>query len=280
MQRHSRRLTSDLTPLIDSIMILLFGVMINSVARREVDTREAINAAGEARSQKTVLEKQLASTTLDRDSAAAARDRLRQLVNELEGRLGQSEAQRKAADRRHLEEKLSLADAVAALLQMDDPQRLVFRGQLERLSGAAADRLREAIEQLRDKQDPVQVYKAVRRIEEMQKVFTFIDLHVDGADFLSVVGNTRLLERIPVREKSPAEIEANVRRILEAIQFNQMVLVLFSYEGEARDLTVERTESGVNSLLNQYRSTATNQSRQFRYGRVGLVSVPPPATRD
>ena len=70
-----------------------------------------------------------------------------------------------------MREKLNLAEAIANLLQLDDPERLAFRKQLEKLSGANAEELRRAVEEMRKQRDPGQVYKAVRRIEEMQKVF-------------------------------------------------------------------------------------------------------------
>jgi hypothetical protein len=275
VRSRNRRITTELTPLIDTVTILLFGVMINSVVRRELDTKQAVETAVQAVAESGEVRRALDVAARDRDRALTESARLIERIDELEGRLGRSEAQRRAADRRHLQEKLNLADAIAGLLQMDDPQRLLFRTQLQKLSGAQAQQLRQAVDQLRERQDPVQVYKAVRRIEEMQKVFTFIDLHIDDKDFLHVVGNGQPLERFPIRESSAGDIEQAVRRVLEAMNFNQMVLVLFSYEGAARDLTVERAESAANNLLSQYRASAGGQGRQFRYGRVGLVTAPP-----
>lgn len=273
--RTLRRIIIDLTPLIDVVTILLFGVMINSVAKTEAETNAARISVEEAQRQ----------SQLDQDAVArlaAEREQLARTVSDLEAQLAgtkrtlsDAEAGRNELAQRLQRERASLAEAIANLLQMDDAERLTFRRQLEKISGATAQQLKAAVDDVRKQQDPVKVYKAVRRIEEMQKVFTFIDLHVDNQDFLAIVADARRLGREAVRGRLAADIERVMRQTLETVSFSPMVLILFSYEGEARDLVVEQTELAVQSLLQGYRTSVAGQGRQFRYGRVGLVSAPP-----
>src|SRR5690606_15551262 len=97
-------------------------------------------------------------------------------------------------------------------------------------------------------------YKAIKRIEEMKKVFTFVDLHIDSQDFLTVSVDARRLERMPVRSRPATEIENSLRKALEASAFNEVVLILFSYEADTLDRTVETAEAAVDMLLTHYRA--------------------------
>lgn len=264
--RPMRRIVTDLTPLIDMVTILLFGVMIHSVTRTEADVAQT---GGEQREANQELER--------------ANVELRRRLESAEAELAKASADKSSLERRLREQKLALAEAVARLLQMNEGQHRALREHLEKLSGAKAQALARAYEELRDAQDPVEIYKAIRRIEEMQKVFTFVDLHVNeglagAGESLKVVAAGRELEPIPLGGRTPEEIEEALRRALEAVTFQPMVLFLFSYDGEARDRTVEAAESAVTSLLSHYRSQPAGQGRQFRFGRVGLIDAPRPAS--
>ena len=288
-ERKLRRMVLDLTPVVDVVMILLFAVMINSVALTEVGVKKARVDTEQARTEADEQSAQAeAKARADRERllevgqrADELLDRNRRLEEELrtaKQALAGAEGERESLAGRLEQQKRNLARAMAKVFQMSEAEAAALRGPLDRLTDAETKRLSQIAEELRAQRDPARVYKAVRRIEEMQKVFTFIDLHLDKNDFLTVVADGERLDRRPVRDRSPDEIENLVRRALEAVNFNQMVLVLFSYEGEARDLTVERTESSITSLLTHYRAGSGGQRRQFRYGRVGLVEAAPQAT--
>jgi biopolymer transport protein ExbD len=273
--RGFRRIVLDLTPMVDVIMILLFGVMINSVARTEVGV-SAARAQAEAAAEKSEADRDaLVQVGRKADRLREVNDQLRERLAEAEKNVDLSQAEREKLADALQREKFNLAAVVAKQLQLTDAELERLRQQLEAVSGAGARRLAQIADEMRQQQDPVKVYRAVKRIEEMQKVFTFVDLHVDATDFLTVVSDAQRLGRFPVRSRTPDEIENEIRHALEAVNFNQMVLILYSYEGEARDLSVERTESAINSLLSHYRGGAGGQGRYFRYGRVGLIDLPP-----
>lgn len=249
-QRTVRKLVTDMTPLIDMVTILLFGVMIQAVAVEKGETAGASGDPGAA-------DKKLAPA----DALAAAEEKIRQL------------------ERRLNEQKASLAQAMSRLLQMDNAEHAEFLKRLGDLDPGGGKRFAEAMEELRGATKPEQVYKAVRRIEEMQKVFTFVDLHlragIGGAGETLRVGVAgRELELLPVGNLTAEQMESGLRSALEQVNFGPVVLILFSYDGAARDRTVETAETALNSLLAHYRAGGLAQGRQFRYGRIGLVDEP------
>lgn len=242
-KRGVRRLFLDLTPLIDTIMILLFGVLINSFERTERDTTQAKGTAEQA--------------TRQADKISAENLQLRDDLAESRRRLERSEANRR-------KDQAELATWIAKLITTSGARgkELVDRETTPNLS---------ALQKGAENADAA--LQALRRINEMEKVFTFIDIHLDGSDFLAVSANMRPLGKIPVRGIESALIEQELRRVLESVNYNQMVLILFSYTSDARVLSMQRVEGAINGLIDQYRQRASGQSRQFRYASIGPLDT-------
>lgn len=264
-----RKLVLDLTPLIDMIIILMFGVMIHSVelsktAQSEAEVakehseadRQALMHAGEDAKYYDDLRKQFAERLTE------AQDRLRL-----------SDEERRVLQRRLDEERRNVAEALAKLFDGLDQEKLKKLLSEQDLSQSGARRILEALKEA-EKNDPATAYKAVRRIEEMQKVFTFIDLHLDHNDVLHLAMNGRKLDQIAVRDFSIDQAENNLRNRLQAPDFNQIVLFMFTNEGEARFKTVRTVEQGIKNLREHYE--ARFATKQFRYAGVGTVLHAPP----
>ncbi|QDU61880.1 hypothetical protein Pan216_27450 [Planctomycetes bacterium Pan216] len=264
-----RRFFLDLTPMVDVIMILLFGVMINSVARTNETTLAAEEEVSEARrlvgAERSLVSGLRREVEAERDSSRELRRRLAEMTAQLSG----SERDRVDLQWQLRQQRYDLADVIARVLGLDDDERLRFRQQLDHVSQAKAEDLAARAEETRSKQNPVALYKAIRRIEEMQKIFTFVDVHLDDRDFLTIQAENRRLLRLPARGRTSEEIVAQLSRTLESVHFRGVVLILFSYDGDARDLTVETTEEAVMRLVRSYR--ADGEGRRFRYGRIGMI---------
>lgn len=262
-KRGARRLLLDLTPLIDVIMILLFGVMIHSVAKTEVETTAARGIAVAAEDRAGTLEDE--NEMLRQELLAAAR----------EG--GKWRAEFEAVQKTRNAEKDYLAAWVADLLLLGDNERSLLRARFDAISPEDLDRIERARRESGAIRDPASIQRAIRKIEEMEKVFTFVDMHLGADDFLALRANGRPIERIAVRERTAREIEGELRRALEAVSFSQTVLLFFSYDGAARILTAQATEEAIGALIEGYRTGAGGQNRQFRYAKVGRLEAKDPS---
>lgn len=266
-----RRIVLDLTPMIDVIMILLFGVMINSMERTRSDTKDLRAAADKATDASTSAKQALAESQKRGDMLSQANQELRQQFDELEAVALKSERELARAKQDLQSQKMSFGSFFAELLQLQDADKLRFEKQTAEAVQGGDEAAKAAAKAAAKDLDPAKAYKAVRRIEEMRKVFTFVDVHIDKSDYLEVRVDGEFLDRLPARGRSAQVIAQEIYQTLEAISFQQMVLLLFSYDGGARDRTVEEVEDGVNALLRRYRATA-GQGRVFRFGHVGLVN--------
>lgn len=279
ISRRFRRLIIDLTPMVDVIMILLFGVMINSVLVSEKQASDATAAAKanvaaeveESRRQGESDRAKLALFQKRTHELEVENEQLREQLAKTVADLAKSDPERADVLAQLRRERFELARMVAQLLQLDSVDEKKLRERLDAIAGLDAQRLAQLAQELRAGQDPVKVYTAVRRIEEMTKVFTFVDLSLNANDFLRIAVDGVELIQFSARGKLPDELQAELRRILEAASFQEMVLVLFSYEGDARDFTVERSESAAHRLLESYRTNGSMAGRQFRFGRIGMI---------
>jgi flagellar basal body-associated protein FliL len=265
-----RKLTLDLTPLIDMITILLFGVMIYSV---ELSRREVVKAK-EAAEQGSE----------DRRALLEARERARYLaelaeqreerLQELQKRLGLKEDELKAFRARLEQERRNVAEALAKLLGNLDADKLrQVLGQQD-LSQSGAQRVLDALKEA--EKDPAAAYKALRRIEEMEKAFTFIDLHLDAKEALHISINGRPQDKLLVHGKTAEEVAKLLQDRFQPADFNQIVLFMYSNEGNAPNYTVEMVDRGLRRLRQVYESLPATQGKQFRYAPLGIVDFLPP----
>lgn len=252
-----RRILLDMTPMIDVIMILLFGVMIHSVERTKADTYEL-------RMQASLASELSEADRQAREELAAMNETLSRDLDALQRELRSAKSNAEFLQQKLIQQRVALSESVADLLQLKDAEKLTFELPIKSEDSKNGSTV-----------SPETVYKAIKRIEEMKKIFTFVDLHIDDQDFLSVNVDARALERFPVRNRSTAEVEQSLRNTLESASFNDVVLLLFSYESASLDRTVETVEQSVDSLLSHYRTQWAGRGKQFRYGRVGLVESAP-----
>lgn len=247
----SRRML-DLTPLLDVIMILLFGAMINS---SELMKKGAAHGRSEASG-----ESEQAGAALERPAVApGALEELQAELRRLRAELDRARA-----------ESAAIQESMVRVLGLGRPQRDALEEKLRRLAGENPEDAVAALRDLEASLDVADVYRALRRIQEMQKIFTFIDVFVDANDFLAVRVDGRDLQKLSVRDRSAGRLESELRRLLESVRFSDVVLFTFSY-GNCRDRSREEAEAAVNGLLNAYRQDASHRGRQFRLGRIGLL---------
>jgi len=282
MKRSSglRKLVLDLTPLIDMITILMFGVMIHAVELSRV-AEEGVK--GELSDSKRSTDAALTRSEADRKVLAEVSERARYLaenkeilekrIAEMHERIGKSAEQLRQLQTQINQERQAVASALAKLLEGLDGEKLKQLLGNQDVSRAASKKLLEALKDAEN--NPATAYKAIRRIEEMEKVFTFVDLHLDASDFLHLSINGQKLPGIAMRDVSPADVENKIRDTLQPGDFSQIVLFMFSNEGKARNYTVETVDRGIRDLRQHYELRFSPQGRQFRYAPVGIVEAAP-----
>ena len=254
MRKPIARRLLDLTPLLDVIMILLFGTMINSVEITKAKNDET--------------RKEFAKLALSPEQ-----------IKELQMQLEESRAQQKVLTRRLELENNTMKETIARLIGLNERDRLSLEERTRRLAESSPEEAARLLKEMSGEEASADLVLGLRRLEEMEKVFTFVDLHIDKGDFLAITSDGKPLARFSVREPDSNQIQSEIRRALESLRLNEVVLMLFSYDGDARDRVVERTEAAVNTLLNQYRQDPGQRGRQFRLGRVGLLTDSPPTPK-
>ncbi len=261
-----RKLILDLTPLIDMITILMFGVMIHAV---EVSKQEEVKAGDAVERSQADREALKERAKYDAD----VKEQLAERLKEAEAKLKLSEEKRKELERQLERDRRELAEALARLLGGVEGENLRKLLAEQDVSRSGLGRMLSALKEA--EKDPGTAYKALRRIEEMEKVFTFIDLHLDANDVLHLGFNGKKLDQIPMRGKSVQGVENELRGRLQAPDFSKVVLFLFSAEGKARDKTVREVEQGVKNLREHYEAKFS-PGQQFRYAAAGVVEHAPP----
>ena len=272
--RPRRRMLADLTPIIDIIMILLFGVMIHSVRQTEDAKDEAMATVQEAVQRSEADREQFLEKS---DQTRELEDRIQQLrqwAADAEQRLAMSDAEREALERRLQSERQRTAQSVARLLQMTDAEKLTFEEKLVALSGAGAQKLENEIAELQADQDPTNILRAVRKIEEMQKVFTFVDLHITDRNLMTVTADNRELARISLIGLDAISMEMRIRKAIEQVNFSDLVLITFSADPSALNREVRIAwDRAIPSLVAYYRGSFEKTS--FRVAEVGLSVLSP-----
>jgi biopolymer transport protein ExbD len=278
--RTLRKLILDLTPLIDMITILMFGVMIHAV---ELSRLAEEGVKGELTDSKRAADAALTRSEADRKVLAEVSERARYLAEnkeilenrlaELQERIGRSEEQLRQLQAQINQERQAVAAALAKLLDGLDAEKLKQLLGDQDVSRAASRKLLDALKDA--ERNPASAYKAVRRIEEMEKVFTFIDLHLDANDVLHLSMNGQKLPALPARNLSATDVENKLRDTLQPGDFSQIVLFMFSNEGQARNFAVEQVDRGIRDLRQHYELRFSPQGKQFRYAPVGIVETAP-----
>ncbi len=273
MTRHRsflRKLVLDLTPLIDMITILMFGVMIHAFEKSRVAEGES-----EAAKEDSAANRQALSEVSDRAKyLAETQEQLAGRIKDLQDKLGKTEQELKALQAKIDQERQALAEALARLLDNVDPAKLKQILAEQDLSRSGAERLLKALKAAED--DPASAYKALRRIEEMEKAFTFIDFHLDGEDFLHLAVNGRKVDRIAMRGRSVTEVTNTLRDKLQPGDFSQVILFMYSTDPRARSFTAETVDDGIRELRVHFDQRFAGQGKQFRYAALGLIDHVPP----
>lgn len=277
-QASLRKLIMDLTPLIDMVMIVMFGVMINSVHLSRGEGQEAQKTIGD------VLKRSESDRKFMHDAMKDLRAQVKEQEKERKELLGKKDEELKKLLADRDAERLEAARVLARLLQrLDDGGKGLDADILKKLlaekdlSKSGSRRIKAALENLEN--DPAAAHRAIRRLVEMEKVFTFVDFHLDGNDQLHATIDGVRSETLPMRGVSAADVESKLRNnnLFQTTDWNRVVLFMYSNEAQALDQTFRSVEQGIKNFREYLQKLYAGKEKDFRYAPIGTVSHAPPA---
>lgn len=275
--RSIRRMLVDLTPLIDIIMILLFGVMINSAEMFRSDSStlvaendklqleiKELRESGEAGVAKKAFDDLMKERLELADRLKSVEKMLADSKNDLAAAVGELERR-----------KSDFSQAMAKVLTMSDRESKEFRDSLEKMSPADAAMLDRAVARIRTWQSPADVYKGIRRIEEMAKFFDFIDVHIDGDEKLSLSFNGQpFLTPQPVYRNKQRLVDL-LRQVVEGHPGRQSLMILSTNDFDADLTTTEFRDEAMREVETYFESLPRGPTIQV----IALGSLPKAAPR-
>jgi hypothetical protein len=271
MNRTIRKLVLDLTPLIDMIIILMFGVMIYATELSRTAEAEAGTALAETEERSRYLAK----------NKEELLERLReseQRLNDVLVQQGIKEQELQKLRQRLESERLAVATALAKLSELLgaglDAKKLKEILEQEDLSQAGARRVLKTLQEA--EKDPASALKELRRVQEMEKAFTFVDLHLDKDEFLHISINGRKVGRFLMHDRSVQEIKNLLKEQLNPRDYSQIILFLFSTEGKARGFMVDRVQTAIKEQIDEFSRRTDLTAKQFRYAFIGIIDHLPP----
>ncbi len=166
---------------------------------------------------------------------------------------------------------------VAQLLQMSDKDLQTFQKNVDNVANANGDPqvLANAIQKMKSEQGSDKLLKAMRRLEELQRTATFIDVHLDSKNNLHLIADRQPFGFLEATGKTQVQLGQLMSELLAKEKINDLVLVMFSNEDLSPILTAERIDLALEELLRGLRDRPDNKSKVFRYGKVGIVMQAP-----
>ena len=273
----SRRLTFQLTPLLDLLLIVIFAQFLDvrdTTAEQEQSTSSQLSAA-----QETLADTQdrLAAILTEKNEAEAEREFLRKSLNELKESTSDLEV-----ERRSLEESLKRAhqqrDTVASLVSdlFDLPDETVNElirtrtPENVRLTPEQVTRLRQEFRAF-SKQKPGESVRHLLTFEEMRKRCDIWELYINdtGMTVFSGSGQSHTF-----RAETAGEFAGELYERYKTLpQPKSLVIILLSY-GDVKASVYEAAIDGLPLVAERMRTDQSGRSR-FEYAVLGFNPTPP-----
>ncbi|OPZ13487.1 MAG: hypothetical protein BWZ10_02010 [candidate division BRC1 bacterium ADurb.BinA364] len=275
-----RRIFLQLTPLLDLMMIIMFAqaIQMNQTAGREISHANR------------TAEREIALAAQARDEARALSEHAQRLADALEVRL---EAQARSNERLIQENERLRDELELARLEKQEVESQI-RGQIGRVGALAsqmlgiseqsldsmlemidledAKSLRNEFEELQAK-SAAEIIRHLRKMDVLQKKCDIWEAHIAGDNTLRfTVRGEIAAENLFVA--SAADIQAKLMELLPLEEPKSLVLVIFSYAGEAARKTRRDAQAGLQSLCNTLYN-AYDRRKRFEFAPINLVVETP-----
>jgi hypothetical protein len=273
----SRRLTFQLTPLLDLLLIVIFAQFMDvrdTTTEREQSTSTQMTATQE---ELAGTQDRLAKIIAEKKEAEADREFLRQSLQELKETTSGFEIERKSLEeslKRAHEQRDTIANLVADLFDLPDKtiNELIKTRTPEnvRLTPEQVERLRQEFKSFA-KQNPGESVRHLLTFEEMRKRCDIWELYINdtGQTVFSGSGQTHTFRAETAQEFASALYD----RYKALPQPKSLVIILLSY-GDVKASVYEAAVDGLPRVAERMRTDQSGRSR-FEYAVLGFNPTPP-----
>lgn len=273
----SRRLTFQLTPLLDLLLIVIFAQFL--------DVRDTTTAKEQATSaQLAVAQEQLASTQdllarvlAEKNEAEADREFLRESLQELKESASSLQVERESLQeslKRAHEQRDTIASLISDLFDLpDETINTLIRTRTPenvRLTPEQVTRLRKEFRSFAS-QKPGESVRHLLTFEEMRKRCDIWELYINdtGQTVFSGSGQTHTF-RADTAEEFASELYERYKTLPQP---KSLVIILLSY-GDVKASVYEAAIDGLPTVAERMRTDQSGRSR-FEYAVLGFNPTPP-----
>jgi len=272
-----RRLTFQLTPLLDLLLIVIFAQFIDvrdtTAERRKMTTSQLSSV----RAELAATQDQLARVLAEKNEAEVERDFLRESLKELKSSAAavqiEQESLQKALDRAH-EQRDTVASLISDLFDLpEETVNELIRTRVPenvKLSPEQVEKLREEFREF-SRQSPGESVRHLLTFEEMRKRCDIWELYVTdtGKSIFSASGRTHTF-----RAATPEEFAQQLFEHYKTLpQPKSLVIILLSYGNVKADVYQAATD-GLPVAAERMREDQSGRSR-FEYAVLGFNPTPP-----
>ena len=273
----SRRLTFQLTPLLDLLLIVIFAQFLDvrdTTTEREQSTTTQLSAAQE---ELAGTQDQLAKILAEKTKAEADREFLRKSLQKLKESTASQEVEQKSLEeslKRAHEQRDTIASLVSDLFDLPDEtiNELIRTRTPEnvRLTPEQVKRLRNEFREF-SKQKPGESVRHLLTFEEMRKRCDIWELYINdtGMTVFSGSGQTHTF-RAETTEEFATELYERYKTLPQP---KSLVIVLLSY-GDVKASVYEAAIDGLPIVAERMRTDQSGRSR-FEYAVLGFNPTPP-----
>jgi hypothetical protein len=273
----SRRLTFQLTPLLDLLLIVIFAQFMDvrdTTTESEQSTSTQMTAAQESLAG---TQDQLAKIIAEKNEAEAEREFLRKTLQELKESTSGMEIERKSLEeslKRAHEQRDTVANLVADLFDLPDEtiNELIRTRTPEnvRLTPEQVERLRQEFKSFAQ-QNPGESVRHLLTFEEMRKRCDIWEIYINdtGKTVFSGSGQSHTF-RAETTEEFASELYERYKTLPQP---KSLVIILLSY-GDVKASVYEAAVDGLPLVAEKMRTDQSGRSR-FEYAVLGFNPTPP-----
>jgi myosin heavy subunit len=273
----SRRLTFQLTPLLDLLLIVIFAQFMDvrdTTTEREQSTTTQMSAAQD---ELAGTQDQLAKILAEKNEAEDDREFLRKSLQELKDSTSGIERERKSLEeslKRAHKQRDTIANLVADLFDLPDEtiNELIRTRTPEnvRLTPEQVTRLREEFKSFA-KQNPGESVRHLLTFEEMRKRCDIWEIYINdtGKTVFSGSGQSHTF-RAETADEFATELYERYKTLPQP---KSLVIILLSY-GDVKASVYESAVDGLPIVAERMRTDQSGRSR-FEYAVLGFNPTPP-----
>lgn len=273
----SRRLTFQLTPLLDLLLIVIFAQFLDVRETATVHEQTTTTQVSAAEEQLAITQDRLAKTLAEKQQAEADREFLRQSLQELKESASGLEVERKSLQeslKRAHQQRDTVANLITELFDLPDEtvNELIKTRVPEnvRLTPEQVQRLRNEFRSF-SKQKPGESVRHLLTFEEMRKRCDIWEIYINdtGMTVLSGSGQSHTF-RAETKQEFARELYESYKTLPQP---KSLVIMLLSY-GDVKASVYEAAIDGLPLVAERMRTDQSGRSR-FEYAVLGFNPTPP-----